>query len=302
MHDILKAIQFSKKYPEDDYVFASLVRSSGSSYRKLGARMLIHRNGDFSGCISGGCLESELVLASREVFKEQKGRLLNFDTRQFFGCHGNIDIFLEYVSSESTLFSSLDQRLEARENVSLVTCFDENSDACGSRIGSAENSEYVFKQLVEPGIRLWVVGSGLDVPPLFDLADSLGWETLHLVEPFDLQRTRPYLHESSLNLATPDELFTTLTPDAKTAIVLITHQYARDLHYLKEVLGKPFGYIGLLGSKRRQNEIFGTLADEGYIKPEISLENFHGPVGLNIPADTPETIALSIVGEIQSCL
>ncbi len=84
------------------------------------------------------------------------------------------------------------------------------------------------------------------------------------------------------------------TPD--TYIVAVTRSYPMDVALLRQVLDVPAAYIGIMGSRRRVLEVFKALRDEGV--PEEKLARVHGPIGLELNAETPEEIAVSILGEI----
>lgn len=82
----------------------------------------------------------------------------------------------------------------------------------------------------------------------------------------------------------------------RTAVVLATRNNQIDLNGIPEILAVPTGYIGLICSKRRWNLTKEQLLETGVKKSDLS--NIHAPVGLDIKAETPEEIALSILAEI----
>ena len=99
-----------------------------------------------------------------------------------------------------------------------------------------------------------------------------------------------------------DQPLDNLNADARTAAVIMTHNYARDRFILPALLRSEVFYIGTLGPKRRTEQLLEELtASEDIFSPD-QLACLYAPVGLDIGADTPESIALSIVGEIQSVL
>jgi xanthine/CO dehydrogenase XdhC/CoxF family maturation factor len=84
-----------------------------------------------------------------------------------------------------------------------------------------------------------------------------------------------------------------LGPDA--AVILMTHNFEHDREILRFLLTQNLEYIGALGPKKRTEQLLTELAVQ-------SIPNLHAPIGLDIGAQTPETIALSIVSEIQSVI
>lgn len=89
--------------------------------------------------------------------------------------------------------------------------------------------------------------------------------------------------------------------DNCTAAVVMTHNYLHDLELLKILLPSAVTYLGILGPKSRTKQLLQKL-QQGMRPTAAPLHRLHGPIGLDLGADTPEAIALSIVAEIQSVL
>jgi len=100
-------------------------------------------------------------------------------------------------------------------------------------------------------------------------------------------------------LATPRADRPQLSPEAvtiSTSVVLITEDHKTDELALRAVLETPAAYIGMIGSRRKRDQIFHRLRAEGF--GEADLQRVHSPIGLNIGAETPEEIAVSITAEM----
>jgi xanthine dehydrogenase accessory factor len=82
----------------------------------------------------------------------------------------------------------------------------------------------------------------------------------------------------------------------RTYIVVMTHSHESDLAVLRSLLPCGAAYIGMIGSKRKVKTIMGKLKEEGFDEGELS--QVHTPIGLDIGAETPEEIAISILAEI----
>jgi xanthine dehydrogenase accessory factor len=87
-----------------------------------------------------------------------------------------------------------------------------------------------------------------------------------------------------------------LQADDKTAIVIVTRGHQHDTECLRAVAGQPAGYIGMIGSRRKVAAVFAALADEGV--PRELLARVRAPIGLDIGAQGPAEIALSIAAEL----
>lgn len=144
--------------------------------------------------------------------------------------------------------------------------------------------------------RLLVIGAGPDAVPLVRLAAELGWRVT-------ITDHRPaYLRAPGLNVADAriearaGALSTQLKADEFHATVVMTHHLDSDREHLRELAGAGPAYIGLLGPRARRDRLLRELGNAG-----IALESrLHGPVGLDIGADSPETIALAVAAEIQA--
>ncbi|MDQ6940655.1 MAG: XdhC family protein, partial [Verrucomicrobiota bacterium] len=112
MSDLREIIREYQRRPNESFALATLVRSAGSSYRRPGARMLIAQDGSTFGSLSAGCLEDEVAAAAVEVIARREARLMSFDTRRRFGCHGSIEIHVEPITRD--FLDEIAQKLEAR--------------------------------------------------------------------------------------------------------------------------------------------------------------------------------------------
>ncbi len=94
---------------EHEFVLATIVETSGSTYRKAGARLLITKSGDFYGLLGGGCFEADLLEHAMQVFEDKQSQTLFYDMRGpedlvwglGLGCNGAVRIRLEYASPDN---------------------------------------------------------------------------------------------------------------------------------------------------------------------------------------------------------
>jgi xanthine/CO dehydrogenase XdhC/CoxF family maturation factor len=151
---------------------------------------------------------------------------------------------------------------------------------------------------VLPIPRLLVLGGGLDAIPLAGMADELGWfVTVADHRPGYLARGGFERAERAV-LVEPGNLAATLPLGEYDAIVVMSHHLATDRRYLAELAGIGTRYLGVLGPRARRDRLLAELADAA---PQLR-ERLKGPVGLDIGANSPESIALSIRAELQSTL
>ncbi|HET6252521.1 MAG TPA: XdhC/CoxI family protein [Puia sp.] len=159
-----------------------------------------------------------------------------------------------------------------------------------------------FVEYVPRPPALVIAGAGNDVIPLVRLTSMLGWHTT-VVDGRGHYATRERFGAAEeVVVAKPEQVLERVNVDGQTLFVLMTHNYNYDLGLLKELLQRDICYIGVLGPKKKLDRMLGELQEQGIIPGERQQAAIHGPVGLDIGAETPEEIAVSIVAEIKAVL
>lgn len=294
MSDWPLILGFAKKHREEKLALATLVGREGSSYRMPGARLLIAENGEYCGSLSGGCLEEAIAHQAKNVIATGIPHTDHIDTRPHFGCPGILKVFTEALP-DFAMLASIESLLRKRKSFTLKT------NNLGTTL-SYHNEKEAFTEQVNPPIRLIAIGGTSDLNPVFSFADTLGWQCHRIVPDARLAAETPVTANENLTSLSPADLLTQLSPDSQTAVLVMTHHLATDLAYLKELFPANYGYLGLLGSKRRRETLLSELGELGMLENQAAIARFHAPVGLNIGASHPNTIALAIVAEIQAAL
>jgi xanthine dehydrogenase accessory factor len=255
--ELREIIALWEKHSPHACALATLVQTAGSSYRRPGARMLITSSGETAGALSAGCIEDEVALHARDVIASGQPKLVAFDTRRRFGCNGSIEIFIQRTDDE--FISQLRDRLAARESCDVVTEFGSNA---------------ALVQTIQPPIRLLVIGDGADARALTAQAQLLGWD-VHVVAAINELR---------------------VAIDDRTAALIATHNFGRDCAALRQLMPLGLRYVGLIGPRRRREELLLDVIDSG----AVTKSQLFAPAGLHLAAETPEEIALSIIAEVQA--
>jgi xanthine dehydrogenase accessory factor len=161
----------------------------------------------------------------------------------------------------------------------------------------------VFTEMIMPAVSLVIVGAGNDVIPLVKMADILGWEST-VVDGRPMYANKERFPTASCQVlhAKADQILQHVGIDQRTAFVLMSHNYNYDIAILKAILDKDLMYIGVLGPHKKMNMMMDELKAEGIVLSSTQRDRIHGPVGLNIGAETAEEIAVSIIAEIQATI
>jgi xanthine dehydrogenase accessory factor len=165
------------------------------------------------------------------------------------------------------------------------------------------NEDYdltAFIEMIKPAISLIVIGAGNDVMPLVDMADILGWEITVVDGRANFARKERFTNAFSVLVAKPEQVLDQVAIDEHTVFLLMTHNYNYDKALLCQLLQMNISYIGMLGPRKKREKMLSELKEEGLQFTGQQLSVLHSPVGLDIGAETPEEIALSVLAEIKA--
>ncbi len=288
-------------------VLATLVRVEGSSYRRPGARLLLLTDGTRIGSISGGCLEEDIMERARRVLASGQPELAVYDTTSEndlvwgvgLGCQGVVRIFIERLPAvRPDWIATLATNLHARRETVLAVDFA-GEHPTGTRLANETDVVHssLFVETIAAPPALIICGAGDDAQPLARLAKETGWHVT-VTDTRAAYATTDRFPDADRAMAAPiAELVSRLQFDARTFAVVMTHRYADDREFLRELLPKDLPYLGQLGPRSRTDRLLSELTTS----PD-QLTKLHAPVGLDLGGNTPETVALAILAEIQTRL
>lgn len=313
----LLPLYLRERAADREMALATIVRTAGSTYRKAGAQMLISQAGEYTGLLSGGCLEGDLREHAREVLNDGQARIVQYDMRsaddQLFGlgagCEGAMDILLQRVGNANKWQPLAEQHAQWLNNLPAHIGLVIGSTDANWPIGTVlldqdatpkllPNDVTLFTLQSPSPVRVLILGAGPDAQPLAELIHFLGWKATIYDHRSAYTAADRFAHAEQIITARPQQLNERLRLDDYHAIVVMSHHLESDQQYLREVTHCQVGYIGLLGPAARREKLFTELGAD-YRKLH---ERLHAPVGLHIGAATPEAIALAIVSEIHQVL
>ena len=313
---------------------ATVVGIKGSAYRRPGAKFLVEESGETSGSVSGGCLEADVREAALGVLRGGECRLLHYETGSDdrtvwglgLGCNGSVDIFVQPATEADTAdaFGRIRERLEGETPFAVSTVVKgpagvgrvavlgaegilagstgdsdlddevvrEAADPLGrqSRLHAAGPAE-IFIEVLAPPPHLLVFGAGDDAIPLCSYASDAGFRVTVVDHRAAYLSAERFPGAFRLVEERPGEESGRILLGPRTYAVVKTHSFAHDRTWTRALLAAGIPYVGLLGPRDRAGEILR----------QIGLEQdgrVHGPVGLDLGAEGPEQIAISIVAEI----
>ncbi len=158
----------------------------------------------------------------------------------------------------------------------------------------------VLYQFIPPSTQLVIVGAGNDAQPLVEMAFLLGWNIVVVDGRPAYATTQRFPKASKISLTKPADILSAVNINGQTAVVLMTHNYNYDLAALEQLINTNCKYIGALGPKKKLQKMLNDLTEKGIVINDEMMHSIHGPVGLDIGAETSEEIALSVLSEIKA--
>lgn len=287
---------------------AVVVRIAGSAYRRPGARLLVEGDGASRGSVSGGCLEEDVRLVAAETLRSGRPVLRHYDTGSDetkvwglgLGCNGSVDVFVQPVAREEerAIWRRVHERLQgdAPFELHVVTGGPQAGRAwiTGEPGGVDTGADApIFTESFRPPPRLVVCGAGDDAIPLVAAAHGVGWRVLVVDHRPAYLTPERFAAARARHLLRPGDDLAALALDRDTYAVVMTHSFKHDRDWARRLLESDVPYVGLLGPRARAETI---LADTSPAR----RGRVYGPVGLDLGADGPEQVGLSIVAELMA--
>lgn len=289
-------------------VTATVVNVQGSAPRPVGARLAVNKDGDMAGSVSGGCVESAVVISALEVMDAGSGRLEHFGISDEMAwdvglsCGGTIDVWIEPLKSDAAIDEAR-ARQKAGERVALVTWLDGSgrqivtSDFVWEQNGLVDwSGEKVYVEIFAPAKQLVIFGAVHAAQPLSRYAQDLGFEVVIVDARTALATKDRFPNVETILTTWPDEAYQQLTISESTWIAILSHDPKFDEPAILGALNTNAAYIGTVGSRKTNEDRRERLRAAGVSEEQIA--RLHGPIGLNIGGKSPEEMAISILAEM----
>lgn len=284
-------------------VVATVVATRRSAPRPVGSKLVVREDGGLEGSVSGGCVESDVVVTAQEVRETGVPRLVTYGITDDMAlgvglpCGGEIDVFVEPLG-------------ETVDSGVVLTVI--KGDGVGEKLDDAAlahaamrrgrshvielDDRTVFADVFAPPPRLFVYGAVDTADALCAAAKILGWKTIVADARARFATPERMPHADELLVLWPEEAFAQVAPDVSTAIVVLTHDDKFDIPALQAALAGDAFYVGALGSRKNQKRRNDVLREAGVSDEDI--ERISGPSGLDIGADSPAETAVSMLAEM----
>jgi xanthine dehydrogenase accessory factor len=322
----------------ESFVVATVFDQSGSSPRTSGAKMLVRADGTISGTIGGGRLEADAIKAALKVLLSGRPVIRSFQlagedaASMDMICGGQGQLLLDFIDGTDEITQIIYEEaiaiLETKGKGWLITtmgggqnfdthrCLIKRDETLVGRFdgepqllskltsGTASmsvHSEVIDERLclIEPlrnSGTVFIFGAGHVSQQIAPLSETVGFKTVVLDDRAEYANGKRFPSSSKIILLESFDCLPELAIDEDGYIVIVTRGHLHDKTILAQALKTNAGYIGMIGSRRKRDMIFEMLAGEGFGKQDFN--RIYSPIGTNIGAETPEELAVSIVGEL----
>ena len=155
----------------------------------------------------------------------------------------------------------------------------------------------VYIEAIIPKPVIYIMGAGHIGSCLVKIAKMLDYRVVVCDNRSEYANSERFPEADEIRANEYDQIFPQLSVGMSACIVIVTHKHTHDQLVLQWALGTKAKYIGMIGSKRKKEQVFNNLIAAGFSKEDIE-KRVYSPVGLDIGAETPAEISISIIAQI----
>jgi xanthine dehydrogenase accessory factor len=317
---------------------ATVASTQGSTPREVGAKMVVRPSGDIVGTIGGGCGEAEVWQAAMDAIKDGQRRKVRIDLTEDVTldtemvCGGVMSIFVDvWDEQEAEFLAAISKGFRDSKKMALAILLSTDHDRprrlilpdgqTQGTLGDEDRDVWVTAQALEalsqgvsrtvpdpregPDIfievqvsppTLIIAGGGHIAVPLAKMGVMLGFRIVVLDDRPQFANRERFPAADEVLAAPFGETLANCPLDDQTYVAIMTRGHTHDMECLLQVIDEPVAYIGMIGSRRRVRGVLDLVKEHGY--SEDLLARVNTPIGLDIGAQTPEEIALSVMAEV----
>lgn len=267
--------------------------------RPTGSQMAVSDAGDFTGFLSGGCVEGALVEETRAAMDSGQNRSIRYGVNSpYFDielpCGSAIDVYID-VGIVDDIVSGIEAAMGARTPITLKTDMETGQSETASFNDKDDRLQLLlngnqFDRLYRPPLRLVIAGKGPVVAASSQVAIASGM-SVHVITTEDDIAALCQGYG-----ATTSKTVESVQIDRWTAVATLFHEHELELPVLNAAMQSDAFYIGALGSRNTHSDRIGRLISEGH--SDQNIERIHGPLGISIGSRNPPEIAISMVAEV----
>ena len=313
----------------EDLVLVSVIASSGSTPRGAGARMLVTKKGRVCGTIGGGAVEYRSEQIAAKVLEEKRSGEHDFtltkDDVQNLGmiCGGAVNVFFRYIPGGDVETIALCEKAEKLfahgDDIWLLSDIGDNgrlglySHRAGffgldcpqwlkSRLSRhpqrhIEEGRDIYAEQINSSGRVYVFGCGHVAQELVPVLSHVGFRCVAMDDRAEFAKAELFPTAEEVKLIDFEHISDYITVTEEDYACVMTRGHAFDAVVQAQLLQTPACYIGVIGSRAKKAGVYKKLKEEYGFADEL-FQRITSPIGLDIKAETPAEIAISIAGQM----
>lgn len=314
---------------QEDLALVTVIASSGATPRGAGAHMLVGASGRLYGTIGGGAVEHRSTEIAQQVIGEKASRAHDFsltrDDVQALGmiCGGDVRVFFTYLAAAEpaalALCEAAEARFEAGGDLWLIcevsatgamALYDRANGFTGAAVPEtltdslgrkpqlveAAGKTYYVEQIASAG-RVYVFGCGHVAQELVPVLSHIGFRCVAMDDREEFAQPALFPDAEEVLRVDFDHISDAITVTAEDYACVMTRGHASDAIIQAQLLRTPAAYIGVIGSARKKAGVYQKLREE-YGFGDDDFARITSPIGLDIQAETPAEIAISIAAQL----
>lgn len=286
---------------KEPMVLVTIVETKGSAPRHNGSKMLVGASGILEGTVGGGRGEYNGQLLAQEILKSREftlmdvARLGDDPTAPLMICGGVNKLMLQYLEG-TVLETYVEVAHQVQGGHGVLVRTDLGTGQSTIIPLDSAGVEGTFDDLIAPPDNLLILGGGYVGHAIYKLGHFLGFKVTVYDDREEFAGRDRFPDAESVGFGSYVELIGGYPFDDFSYVAIVTRGHLEDVNCLRACLSRRNRYLGLIGSHRKVRLVMEELRKEGF--GEKILETVHAPIGLDIGAETPEEIAVSIMAEI----
>jgi xanthine dehydrogenase accessory factor len=311
---------------------ATVVQAYGSAPRRPGAKMAIAEDGEFVGSVSGGCVENDVVEHAKQVLEEDHPRLVPYgisDEMAFnvgLACGGQIEVFIQpfgkaFPTEKPVAFAYVVDG-DGQGNGLLAWEFGKHRGSLGqgdafddrvageaiAKLRDGRPGELRYDDAPSGPLRVFVdtypaqptivIFGGVHIGvALAQLAKATGGFRVVVVDARGAwAKQSRFADADEIHVLHADDYLRQHPLGSNTYVAVLSHDPKLDDPALFGALQSDARYVGAIGSSKTQRERRERLKAAGLTQEQV--ERIHGPIGLDIGAQSPEEIAVGVLAQM----
>ncbi|MGI9544642.1 MAG: XdhC family protein [Cyclobacteriaceae bacterium] len=290
-----------------------VLQSEGSSPGRRGFKMKVNQAGEMEGSIGGGFMEHKLVELARsklgkgtQPFIKHQVHRKNADRDQSgMICSGKQTVAFYFLSpsDHGTIESIVSCQRDASKGILVLSSQGISfnpiaTNQFGRSSFTFDETSWDYREQLGATPRLYIIGGGHVGLALSQTMSKLGFQIIVFDDRQGLNTLEQNIYAYETCVIDYKEIAYKIKALPDTYVVIMTFGYRPDKVVLKQLVGKDFRYLGMLGSVAKVNQLMAELHEEG-VDPK-ALDQVYAPIGVQIASQTPDEIAISIAAEIIS--